>query len=167
MISIRISVRPEIWANIRLLEGRAYRVLLSRRPMGAVSYGEWRSYMLGLLRGSLTYRDVPHVEIGGFDGSVLRWVADNVPRGRVVSYGYLATVFSVHPRVIGMVMRRNRLPLVYPCHRVVRSDGRLGGYVDVGMKAELLSIEGVVIVDGRVLKHFFIRQPSAPPSPPA
>jgi O-6-methylguanine DNA methyltransferase len=76
-----------------------------------------------------------------------------VPRGSVVSYRDLAAAAG-HPqayRAVGSVMARNRLPVILPCHRVVRNDGALGQYGDdPSWKARLLVLEGVEVTGGRV-----------------
>lgn len=66
--------------------------------------------------------------------------------GQRVSYGELAERVS-RPggaRAIGMAMSRNPCPIVVPCHRVLRSDGSLGGYSGPGgveLKRRLLELE--------------------------
>ncbi len=72
---------------------------------------------------------------------------------RRIEYGQVATYKQLAERVgrpggaraIGMAMRRNRWPIVVPCHRVIRSDGRPGGYSGPGgedFKLRLLKMEG-------------------------
>ena len=73
-----------------------------------------------------------------------------IPYGRIVSYGDIADELGVAgaARAIGQAVGANPLPIVVPCHRVVRSDGRLGGYSGgLRRKVALLAIEGVD-VDG-------------------
>ena len=83
--------------------------------------------------------------VKGFAQSVL--LADkNIPRGRVMTYGGLAESVGVAggARAVGNVMAGNPFPLVIPCHRVVRSDGSLGGFGGGrSMKRALLAMEGV------------------------
>ncbi len=74
----------------------------------------------------------------------------DIPYGRVVSYGDIADEMGVAgaARAVGQAVGANPLPIVVPCHRVVRSDGRLGGYSGgLRRKVALLAIEGVD-VDG-------------------
>ena len=55
-----------------------------------------------------------------------------VPPGETVSYGQLAEMAG-HPRAaraVGSAMAANPIPVVIPCHRVIRSDGTLGNYGD-------------------------------------
>lgn len=84
-----------------------------------------------------------------FQQSVLG-VAAKIPFGQVRPYGWLATQIG-NPgavRAVGSTMARNPVPLIIPCHRVVRSDGRIGNYSLGGAhnKTELLGHEGVDIV---------------------
>ena len=76
-----------------------------------------------------------------------------VPHGTAVSYRELAAAAG-HPdayRAVGSAMARNQLPLILPCHRVVRNDGRLGQYgTDPEWKARLLLLEGVAVREGRL-----------------
>jgi O-6-methylguanine DNA methyltransferase len=72
--------------------------------------------------------------------------AAGIPRGEVRTYGWLARE-SGHPRAVravGSAMARNPVPLIVPCHRVVRSDGRIGAYSLGGpdRKWTLLRAEG-------------------------
>lgn len=53
-----------------------------------------------------------------------------VPYGETISYKELAEAagYSGAWQAVGQVMKANPLPLIYPCHRVVKSDGSLGGF---------------------------------------
>jgi len=73
-----------------------------------------------------------------------------IPRGEVRSYGELAAAAGSPgaARAVGSVMRTNRFPLVIPCHRVVASGGKVGGFScpsGVEMKEKLLALEGVTL----------------------
>lgn len=81
-----------------------------------------------------------------FQVQVLR-IAASIPRGEVRPYGWLAREAN-RPgasRAVGSTMARNPIPLIIPCHRVVRSDGSIGKYSLGGPhnKWDLLSYEGV------------------------
>lgn len=69
-----------------------------------------------------------------------------IPRGRVSSYGHLSSHLGVPggARAVGTALATNPFPLVIPCHRVIRSDGSLGGFQGgLKMKRLLLEIEGI------------------------
>ena len=69
-----------------------------------------------------------------------------IPKGQVRSYGWLAQRVGKPnaTRAVGSTMARNPVPLIVPCHRVVRSDGHIGNYSLGGpeRKTELLNHEG-------------------------
>jgi methylated-DNA-[protein]-cysteine S-methyltransferase len=75
--------------------------------------------------------------------------ARRVPRGQVSTYGDIARRIGKPRafRAVGQALRRNPVPIVVPCHRVVASDGTLGGYggkLGNTRKIQLLKLEGVV-----------------------
>ena len=67
-----------------------------------------------------------------------------VPYGKCVSYKEISKQTKLHPRLVGKICGENRLPLYIPCHRIIRSDGSLGGYSargGINLKKKLLKIE--------------------------
>lgn len=85
-----------------------------------------------------------------------------MPEGKVTTYGALAAAIG-RPgaaRAVGNALHANPDPVTVPCHRVVRSDGALGGYAWGGRrKAALLAAEGVAIERGKVdLVRFGVAQ---------
>ena len=87
-----------------------------------------------------------------FERDVYRALA-RVPYGTAVSYRELAAAAGrpLAYRAVGSTMARNLLPVILPCHRVVRNDGRLGQYGDdPAWKERLLKLEGVTVTEGRL-----------------
>ncbi|MGW7198953.1 methylated-DNA--[protein]-cysteine S-methyltransferase [Streptomyces chryseus] len=83
----------------------------------------------------------------GFNRQVLRELATGVPYGTVVGYGDLAGRVGQPgaAQAVGAAMGSNPLPVVVPCHRVVESDGGLGGFGGgLETKRALLALEGVL-----------------------
>ncbi|WP_189431499.1 methylated-DNA--[protein]-cysteine S-methyltransferase [Streptomyces rubiginosohelvolus] len=82
-----------------------------------------------------------------FHREVLRELASGVPYGTVVGYGELAARVGrpEGAQAVGAAMGANPLPVVVPCHRVVESDGGLGGFGGgLETKRQLLALEGVL-----------------------
>ncbi|NTV00647.1 MAG: MGMT family protein, partial [Methanoregulaceae archaeon] len=65
----------------------------------------------------------------------------NIPYGSTATYGEVADRAGTSPRVVGQAMRRNTVPLVIPCHRVVSRSGMGGFTPDPEIKALLLDME--------------------------
>jgi methylated-DNA-[protein]-cysteine S-methyltransferase len=80
-----------------------------------------------------------------------------VPSGRVTTYKALAQALGTKAyRAIGQAMRHNPYAPEVPCHRVVASNGTIGGFMgklggdEIDKKVELLRNEGVEIVNYRI-----------------
>ncbi len=85
-----------------------------------------------------------------FHQEVYKALVDDVPTGSTISYGELAELAG-NPkaaRAVGTAMRKNPLPIIVPCHRVLPSSGGVGRYMGEGddgekIKRWLLTHEGV------------------------
>lgn len=83
-----------------------------------------------------------------FQQEILLFVRE-IPFGATMTYGDIAENIG-NPnasRAIGQVLRRNPLPIIVPCHRVINADGTLGGYGGVmgsKRKIALLKHEGII-----------------------
>jgi methylated-DNA-[protein]-cysteine S-methyltransferase len=100
------------------------------------------------LRGEVADMAIP-VDLSGqtaFTKRVLE-VVRGIPFGETRSYGWVAEKAGCPggARAVGQAVARNPVPIIVPCHRVVREDGSLGGFSMEGVsKAYLLRLEGVV-----------------------
>lgn len=76
-----------------------------------------------------------------------------IPRGRVTTYALLARAAG-RPRAwraVGNAVNKNPWPQKHPCHRVVKSNGSLGGYAHgAGQKIKILKQEGLEIKKGKI-----------------
>ncbi|MBN2646972.1 MAG: MGMT family protein [Thiotrichales bacterium] len=106
-----------------------------------------------------------------------------VPKGKVTTYADLAHALNNKAyRAVGSAMANNDLPLLIPCHRVVKANGEIGCYaLGQDKKARLLQLEGIELENGKVRYfhqqrfHFVItpplteiqRRPSKDVTPPA
>jgi methylated-DNA-[protein]-cysteine S-methyltransferase len=87
--------------------------------------------------------------VGPFERRVLEQLR-RIPRGQVRTYREIAAALG-HPsasRAVGNACAKNPCPLIIPCHRVIRSDGGLGGYSLRGgpaLKRRLLEAEGAAV----------------------
>ncbi|MBI2111491.1 MAG: MGMT family protein [Nitrosarchaeum sp.] len=77
-----------------------------------------------------------------------------VPKGKITTYGELAKAVGLKngQRAVGKIMNKNPYPVIIPCHRVVKSDGKVGGYAyGEEIKSDMLTREGIVIKNGKIL----------------
>ena len=69
-----------------------------------------------------------------------------IKKGDFKSYGEIAKKLSISPRFVGRVCGQNNHVLIIPCHRILRSNGTLGGFTAPGgmnLKKKLLKFEGL------------------------
>jgi len=77
-----------------------------------------------------------------------------VPKGKITTYGELAKAVGLKngQRAVGKIMNKNPYPVIIPCHRVIKSDGKIGGYAyGEEIKSDMLTREGIVIKNGKIL----------------
>ena len=82
-----------------------------------------------------------------------------IPKGKVATYGQLARALKKPRacRAVGNALNKNPYAPIVPCHRVIRSDGSIGGFaMGANKKIALLTKEGVEIFNHKVtpLKKF-------------
>ena len=84
-------------------------------------------------------------KIYGSDLQIRIWrELKKIPYGQTKSYGAIAKIVKTSPRYVGNVCGQNKHLLVIPCHRVIRTDGSLGGFSGTGglsLKKRLLKLE--------------------------
>jgi methylated-DNA-[protein]-cysteine S-methyltransferase len=79
-----------------------------------------------------------------------------IPYGHTATYGEIGEKTGTSPRAVGQAMRRNQVPLVVPCHRVVSCSGPGGFTPDPAIKVMLLAME-------KKNRRSFTRQTDKPP----
>ena len=91
------------------------------------------------------------MDLVGTDFQIKVWKEiKKIPKGKVKTYKELAKAIAKPnaSRAVANACGKNPYPVKIPCHRVIRSDGRMGGYSGKGgtmMKKKLLKKEGVIL----------------------
>jgi len=81
-------------------------------------------------------------------------ICRKIPKGETMSYGEVAKLLHSSPRAVGQALKRNPYAPIVPCHRVIKSDGSLGGFngkMNSKKKINLLKSEGVYFNDGKIV----------------
>lgn len=76
-----------------------------------------------------------------------------VPKGKVTTYEALAKLVSADPRIIGFALHSNKDPENIPCHRVIKTNGKVAAGFAFGgphMQKEMLEKEGIDFEKGKV-----------------
>jgi len=87
-------------------------------------------------------------------------ILKKVPKGKVTTYSAIANKLKTSPRAVGNALRENPFAPKVPCHRVIKSDGSIGGFKGrtkgkaISEKIELLSKEGVEVSKNKIKKEF-------------
>ena len=90
------------------------------------------------------------MKLQGTEFQIKVWKAiSNIPKGKILTYRELAKIIGKPKaaRAIANACGKNPFPIKIPCHRVIRSDGNIGGYSGKGgvnSKIILLKKEGVL-----------------------
>jgi len=117
-----ITVTEEDGALVSLDWGQG--AILASSPLLEKAKEQIQSYFTGQRR---TF-DLPLRPFGTpFQNAVWREISA-IPFGQTQTYGVIAARLQTSPRAVGGACGRNPLPLVIPCHRVLATDGGLGGY---------------------------------------
>ena len=129
------GLTPRFACETIAIEAEALPSMLEQQITAALEHGETLNVPVDL-RG-----------IGDFQAQVLKACASIQP-GTTRSYGWIAHELA-NPgavRAVGTALGQNPIPLIVPCHRVVRSDGAIGNYAfGPEMKQQLLVREGAIL----------------------
>ena len=105
---------------------------------------ELREYFAGRRRTFTVKQDLEGTEFQRKAWQAMR----KIPFGETISYGDQARKVGKPKayRAVGSANGKNPIPIIVPCHRVLASDGSLGGYsLGLSMKRRLLALEGVSV----------------------
>jgi len=82
-------------------------------------------------------------------------LVSQIPKGRITTYKIIAQKLGIkNYRLIGQILKKNPQPIKIPCHRVIKSNGLIGGYQKgSNKKRQLLKKEGIVVKNDKV-KNF-------------
>lgn len=128
---------------------RIKREILSAYPEGRESEKPFKAICReidGYLKGEVREfsAEVDTSRLLPFTGRVLEELR-GIPYGELRSYGWIGERIGYlgAARAVGQAVGRNPVPIIIPCHRVIRRDGSIGGFsLGLSIKERLLSIEG-------------------------
>ena len=146
--TVAIAFNPNGVSSVDLIDGfeDRFRNRFDRPVVRAEAPGAWGSRIdEALEKGTPGKLPIDYRSVTPFQKEVLAKTA-SIPQGEVRPYGWVAKEIDRPKavRAVGSAVARNPVPLIVPCHRVVRSDGHVGNYSLGGPenKHSLLRLEG-------------------------
>jgi methylated-DNA-[protein]-cysteine S-methyltransferase len=130
-----IDVKAKYSKDATKPDGRAQQIL-----------AETRKQLAQYFAGDRKKFDIP-LDLHGTPFQVKAWkTLTRIPYGKTISYGEQARAMRKGKafRAVGSANGKNPIPIIVPCHRVIASDGGLGGYsLGLAMKRKLMKLEGI------------------------
>ncbi len=132
-------------------EGRITGLTWGGRAAGELSPAltEAKRQLLEYFAGRRRDFDLPLAPAGSPTALRVWQLMADIPYGETRSYGALGRDLALSPRAVGQLCGMNPLPIFIPCHRVVGSNGRLGGYSGgegAETKRRLLQLEHALLL---------------------
>ena len=96
--------------------------------------------------------DLDLSEFSEFEKSVFQ-ITQKIPIGKISTYGQIARVMGniKYARAVGNALHKNPYPIIIPCHRVIKSNGEIGGFAKgVDIKIEILNNEKVKVLNYKI-----------------
>uniref|UniRef100_A0A7C3RCT0 Methylated-DNA--[protein]-cysteine S-methyltransferase n=1 Tax=Archaeoglobus fulgidus TaxID=2234 RepID=A0A7C3RCT0_ARCFL len=145
MFSVRWG---ELYFNVVLDGGEAVKSYFSTFPSFDFSDSEHAEQLLRYFSGEKVEFRIPYrLDASEFAERVLEEVS-KIPYGKIRTYSEIARTLKTSPRAVGQVVKRNPLPIIIPCHRVVGKKG-IGGYTALNTASQK--------IDGKSLKEKLLR----------
>ena len=143
----KISVKTELgWISAFENNGKIFKVKFGKHNNKSISKNlkRFRNNLINFLNR----KNNAFVSDFLIEGNIIQkkvWKElTRIKLGKTKSYGEIAKKFKLSPRHIGKICGQNKIPLAIPCHRVIRSDGTMGGFSSSGgiiLKKKLLNFE--------------------------
>ena len=134
------------WVSAFEHEGKIFKVKFGRlrKQKESKILKKFRKNLLQFFNKKTSNIKIPHKIKGNQIQKKIWSELKKIKMGQTKSYGQIAKKYKLSPRHIGKICSQNTLLLLVPCHRVIRTDGTLGGFTSVGgikLKRKLLEFE--------------------------
>ena len=134
------------WVSAFENEGKIFKVKFGRlrKQKESKILKKFRKNLLQFFNKKTSNIKIPHKIKGNQIQKKIWSELKKIKMGQTKSYGQIAKKYKLSPRHIGKICSQNKLLLLVPCHRVIRTDGTLGGFTSVGgikLKRKLLEFE--------------------------
>ena len=143
----KISIRTRVgWISVFEKEGKIFKIIFGRlkNQIKSKILENFKKNLFKFFNKKTPYVRAPH-RMNGNKVQIKVWNdLKKIKPGNTKSYGQIARKYKLSPRHVGKICGQNKLLLLVPCHRVIRTDGTLGGFTSSGgikLKKKLLEFE--------------------------
>ena len=134
------------WISAFENHGKIFRIKFGRlkKQTKSKTLKNFKKKLLKFFDKKVSNINIPHEMVGNQIQKKIWNELKKIKVGNTITYGKIAKKYKLSPRHVGKICGQNNLLLVVPCHRVIRTDGSLGGFTSVGgikLKKKLLDFE--------------------------
>ena len=143
----KISVKTELgWISAFENKGKIFRIKFGKVNKQAKSHilKNFKKNLIKFFKKGALNIKAPYKIQGSYIQKKVWSELRKIKLGQTKTYGEIAKKYKLSPRHVGKICGQNKLLLAIPCHRVIRSNGNLGGFSSVGgvsLKKKLLEFE--------------------------
>ena len=143
----QVSIKTKFgWVSAYENKGKIFKIEFGKLKKQKKSeiLGKFRKNLLKFFNKKIKNIKTPHVMIGNEIQKKVWAELKKIKLGQTISYGNIARKYKLSPRHVGKICGQNKLVLLVPCHRVIKTNGSLGGFTSVGgikLKKKLLEFE--------------------------
>ena len=143
----QISIKTKIgWISAYETNGKVFKIKFGKleKQTKSVILKNFNKNLLEFFDKKTSYIKVPHKIKGNHIQRKVWAELKKIKIGQTKSYGEIAKKFKLSPRHVGKICSQNKLLLLVPCHRVINTNGGLGGFSSLGgikLKKKILEFE--------------------------
>ena len=134
------------WISAFENRGKIFKIKFGRikKQTKSKTLKNFKKKLLKFFDKKISNINVPHKMVGNQIQKKIWNQLKKIKVGNTTTYGKIAKKYKLSPRHIGKICGQNKLLLLVPCHRVIKTDGGLGGFTSLGgtkLKKKILEFE--------------------------
>ena len=143
----QISTKTRLgWISAFEKQGKIFKIKFGRlkKQTKSKTLEIFTKKLLKFFNKKIANIEVPHEMIGNQIQKKVWNELKKIKIGNTTTYGKIAKKYKLSPRHVGKICAQNKLVLLVPCHRVIKTDGGLGGFTSPGgikLKKKILGFE--------------------------
>ena len=134
------------WISVFENRGKIFKIKFGRlkKQTKSKTLKNFKKKLLKFFDKKISNIKTPHEMVGNQIQKKIWNQLKKIKVGNTTTYGKIAKKYKLSPRHVGKICSQNKLVLLVPCHRVIKTDGGLGGFTSPGgikLKKKILGFE--------------------------